>query len=125
VGWSAGLPEVSQQSFNGAGHVAAGFPASPEPARFAFSVNRARGLGWLGLAMVFAMAVFVSAMNSETRRLPMIAICCVGVIALLNMMAACGGSGGGGGNHGQTYVITITGTSGNYQHLTSVQLVVD
>jgi hypothetical protein len=40
-------------------------------------------------------------------------------------MAACGRSGGGGGNHGQTYVITITGASGNYQHLTSLQLVVD
>ena len=95
------------------------------PTRLAFSVNMARGLAWLGLAMVFAMAVFVSAMNSETRRRAMIAICWVGVIALLNMMAACGGSEGGGGKHGQAYVITITGTSGNYQHLTSVPLVVD
>jgi hypothetical protein len=93
------------------------------PARLVFSVNAARGLAWLGLAMVSALAVFVSAMNSETRRRAMIAICCAGVIVLLNMMAACGGAGGG--NHGQTYVITIAGTSGNYQHLTSVQLVVD
>jgi hypothetical protein len=95
------------------------------PARLAFSVNIARGLAWFGLAMLFGVAVFVSAINSETGRPAMIAICCVGLIVLLNMMAACGGSGGGGGNHGQTYVITITGTSGNYQHLTSVQLVVD
>ncbi len=96
------------------------------PARLVFSVNAARGLAWFALAMVFAMAVFVSVMNSETRRRSMITICCVGVIVLLNMMAACGESGGGGGgNHGQTYVITVTGTSGNYQHLTSVQLVVD
>jgi hypothetical protein len=95
------------------------------PARLAFSVNIARGLAWFGLAMLFGLALFVSAINSETGRPATIAICCVGVIVLLNMMAACGGSGGGGVNHGQTYVITITGTSGNYQHLTSVQLVVD
>jgi hypothetical protein len=95
------------------------------PARLAFSVNIARGLAWFGLAMLFGVAVFVSAINSETRRRAMIAICCVGAIVLLNIMAACGRSGGGGGNHGQTYVITITGASGNYQHLTSLQLVVD
>ncbi len=95
------------------------------PARLAFSVNIARGLAWFGLAMLFGVAVFVSAINSETRRRAMIAICCVGAIVLLNIMAACGRSGGGGGDHGQTYVITITGASGNYQHLTSLQLVVD
>jgi hypothetical protein len=95
------------------------------PARLVFSVNAARGLAWLGLAMAFGMEVFVSAMNSQTRQRAMIAICCVSVFVLLNTMAACGGSGGGRGNHGQTYVITISGTSGNYQHLTSVQLVVD
>jgi hypothetical protein len=95
------------------------------PARVTFSVNAARGLAWLGLATLCGASIFVVRMNFEKRRRALIVICCVGAIGLLNMMAACGGSGGGGGNHGQTYVITITGASGSYQHLTSVQLVVD
>jgi hypothetical protein len=95
------------------------------PARAAFSVDAARGLAWLGLATLCGASIFVVRMNFEKRRRALIVICCVSVIGLLNMMAACGGLGGGGGNHGQTYVITITGASGSYQHLTSVELVVD
>jgi hypothetical protein len=95
------------------------------PTRLAFSVNVARGLPWLGLATLCGASIFVVRMNFEKRRRALIVIYCVSVIGLLNMLAACGGSGGGGGNHRQTYVITITGASGSYQHLTSVQLVVD
>ncbi|MGA8023448.1 MAG: hypothetical protein WB990_10800, partial [Candidatus Acidiferrales bacterium] len=80
---------------------------------------------WIALLVIFAIFSASAAMDSEKRRRAMIAICCAGVIILVNMMAACGGGGGGGGPQPQTYEITITGTSGSYQHLTSVQVVVD
>ncbi|MFZ0519826.1 MAG: hypothetical protein WAL95_02315 [Candidatus Acidiferrales bacterium] len=92
---------------------------------FSFSRNAARGWQWLvASAMIFAIFGMAAAMNLERRRRAMIAISCAGVILLVNMMAACGG---GGGSHVQpkAYEVTITGTSGNYQHLTSVQVVVD
>jgi hypothetical protein len=55
------------------------------------------------------------------------AFACVSVIVLLGLMAACGGSGsgGGGGTVPQTFEITIQGVAGNFQHSTTVQLVVD
>jgi hypothetical protein len=95
------------------------------PERFAFSLRAMRGWKRLGLAIFFIAAIFIWGSNCEKRRRAMALVCCLGVMALLNMMAACGGSGGGGGNQGKTYVVTITGASGSYQHLTSVQLVVD
>jgi hypothetical protein len=95
------------------------------PERFAFSLRAMRGRDWLGLTILFVAVIFVLGSNCAKRRRVMAAVCCVGVMVLLNMMAACGGSGGGGGNQGKTYVVTITGASGSYQHLTSVQLVVD
>jgi len=53
------------------------------------------------------------------------AFACVSVIVLLGLMAACGGSGGGGGTAPQTFEITIQGVAGNFQHSTTVQVVVD
>ncbi len=99
-----------------------------EVGRFELSSrSAARGWEWwIAAAMILAIFGMTAAMNFEKRRRAMIGICCVGVVVLLNMMAACGGGGGGGGGgQPQTYEISITGTSGNYQHLTSVQVVVD
>ncbi|MFY9803112.1 MAG: hypothetical protein WA211_13530 [Candidatus Acidiferrales bacterium] len=95
--------------------------------RFEFLLGATRRLAWpLAVAMLFALALCAAAMRFAKRRGALAAVCCLGAIVLLNMMAACGGGGGGGGgNQGKTYEITITGTSGNYQHLTSVQVVVD
>jgi hypothetical protein len=54
------------------------------------------------------------------------AFACVSVVVLLGLMAACGGGGGGGGGPvPRTYEITIQGVAGNFQHSTTVQLVVD
>jgi hypothetical protein len=49
------------------------------------------------------------------------------LVVFIALLAACGGGGGGGGGGGktQTYTIQIQGVSQNFQHLTSVQLVVD
>jgi hypothetical protein len=47
------------------------------------------------------------------------------LVGLLGVMAACGGSGGGGGTAPQTFPITVQAVSGNFQHSTTVQLVVD
>jgi hypothetical protein len=54
-------------------------------------------------------------------------LACLSVIVLLGVMAACGGSGGGGGGGvvPQTFQITVQGVGGNFQHSTTVQLVVD
>ena len=80
---------------------------------------------WITLAVILAIFGSAAALDSEKRRRAVIAICCAGMIILVNMMAACGGGGGGGGPQPQTYEITITGASGSFQHLTSVQVVVD
>jgi len=49
------------------------------------------------------------------------------LVFFIALLAACGGGGGGGGGGGktQTFTIQIQGVSQNFQHLTSVQLVVD
>jgi hypothetical protein len=51
----------------------------------------------------------------------------VTLVVLITLLAACGGGGGGGGGGGKTqaFTIQIQGVSQNFQHLTSVQLVVD
>jgi hypothetical protein len=51
----------------------------------------------------------------------------VTLLFFIALLAACGGGGGGGGGGGktQTFTIQIQGVSQNFQHLTSVQLVVD
>jgi hypothetical protein len=94
---------------------------------FGFSRSAMLGLTWLfALAALLAVGILNAARNFEWRRGAIALLCCACAIVLLGVMAACGGSGGGGGGgQPKTYVITISGASGNYQHLTSVQLVVD
>jgi hypothetical protein len=75
------------------------------------------------------LAAFV--LLAASKKMPRLrtAFACTSVVVLLGLMAACGGSGsGGGGPVPQTYEITIQGVegvAGNFQHSTTVQLVVD
>lgn len=65
---------------------------------------------------------------AASKKMPRVrtAFACVSVVVLLGLMAACGGGGGGGGGPvPRTYEITIQGVAGNFQHSTTVQLVVD
>jgi hypothetical protein len=76
-------------------------------------------------AMLVIFILFSALKTSDGARARM-ALACFSVIALLGVMAACGGSGGGGsGPVPQTYQIVIQGVGGNFQHSTTVQLVVD
>jgi hypothetical protein len=73
---------------------------------------------------MLAIYIFFAALKKADRARARIALACVSVIVLLGLMAACGGSGGGGPIP-QTFQLTIQGVSGNFQHSTTVQLVVD
>ena len=77
--------------------------------------------------LVFAamLPIFILFTASRKMHHARIALACVSVIVLLGLIAACGGGGGGGGPVPQTYEITIQGVAGNFQHSTTVQLVVD
>jgi hypothetical protein len=75
-------------------------------------------------AVMLAIFIFFAALKKADRVRARMALACVSVIVLLGLMAACGGSGGGGPIP-QTFQITIQGVSGNFQHSTTVQLVVD
>jgi hypothetical protein len=77
-------------------------------------------------AMLTIIILFIELKRMDRPRVRM-AFACVSVIVLLGLMAACGGSGsgGGGGTAPQTFEITIQGVAGNFQHSTTVQLVVD
>jgi hypothetical protein len=82
-----------------------------EPAQFAFA------------AMLASLILFTAGKKMQRAR---IAFACALVIVLLGLMAACGGSGGGSvGPMPQTFEITIQGVAGNFQHSTTVQVVVD
>jgi hypothetical protein len=70
-------------------------------------------------------ALFFSAMKSSRGRRTRIGFACALVILILAGMSACGGGGGGGGQHSQTFQVGIQGTSGTFQHSTTVQLVVN
>jgi hypothetical protein len=84
-----------------------------EPARLAFG------------AMLALFILFI-ALKSSDRARARTTLACLSVIVLLGAMLACGGGGGGGGGPiPQTYQITIQGVDGNFQHSTTVQLVVD
>jgi hypothetical protein len=85
-----------------------------EPAQFA-------------LAAMVAIFILFGARKKLERSRARIAFACVSVIGLLGLMAACGGGGGGGGTGPtpRTYQITVQGVGGNFQHSTTVQLVVD
>jgi hypothetical protein len=77
------------------------------------------------VAMLAILVLFAALKNSDRARARM-ALARLSVIVLLGVMAACGGSGGGGGGPiPQTYQITVQGVGGNFQHSTTVQLVVD
>jgi hypothetical protein len=96
--------------------------------RFAFGISLAVLLiVFLTLRIAFnpkAGSLRASQRASQIRA----ALSLVALVFLLTVMAACGGgSGGGGGGGGQTHTFTISiqGVSQNFQHLTSVQLVVD
>jgi hypothetical protein len=77
------------------------------------------------LAFAAMLAIFILFTALRKMHHARIAFACVSVIVLLGLMAACGGGGGGGGPVPQTYQITIQGMAGNFQHSTTVQLVVD
>jgi IPT/TIG domain len=75
-------------------------------------------------AAMLAIYIFFAALKKADRSRARMALACVLMIVLLGLMAACGGSGGGGPIP-QTFQFTIQGVSGNFQHSTTVQLVVD
>jgi hypothetical protein len=75
-------------------------------------------------AMLTIIILFFTLKRIDGPRVRM-AFACVSVIVLLGLMAACGGSGAGGGTAPQTFEITIQGVAGNFQHSTTVQVVVD
>jgi hypothetical protein len=82
-----------------------------EPVQFAFAT------------MLASLILFTAGKKMQRAR---IAFACASVVVLLGLMAACGGSGGGSvGPMPQTFEITIQGVAGNFQHSTTVQLVVD
>jgi hypothetical protein len=69
------------------------------------------------------LILFTAGKKTQRAR---IAFACLSVIVPLVLLAACGGSGGGSvGPMPQTFEITIQGVAGNFQHSTTVQLVVD
>jgi hypothetical protein len=78
------------------------------------------------LAFAAMLAIFI--LFTASRKMPRArtAFAFASVVVLLGLMAACGGGGGGGtGPVPKTYEITIQGVVGNFQHSTTVQLVVD
>ncbi len=79
------------------------------------------------LALIAMLAIFIlfRAVKNSDRSKAGMALACLSVIVLLGVMEACGGGGGGSGPVPQTYQITIQGVGGNFQHSTTVQLVVD
>jgi len=80
----------------------------------------------LAVAAMLAIFVLFAARNNLDRSRAGMALSCLAVIVLLGFMAACGGGGGGGGGPmPRTYEITIQGVGGNFQHSTTVQVVVD
>jgi hypothetical protein len=79
-----------------------------EPAQLAFA------------AMLASLILFPAGKKTQRAR---VAFACVLVIVLLGLLAACGG--GSVGPMPQTFEITIQGVAGNFQHSTTVQLVVD
>jgi hypothetical protein len=93
-------------------------------ARFARPGTLKVGPVKLACAAMLAIFIFFTA-SKKTRRAPVV-FAYVSVIVLLGLTAGCGGSGGGGGGPVlQIYEITIHGVAGNFQHSTTVQLVVD
>jgi hypothetical protein len=85
-----------------------------EPAQIVFAV-----------AAMFAMFGLFAALKKSDRTRARMAFACLSLVGLLSAIAACGGSGGGGGTVPQSFQITVQAVAGNFQHSTTVQLVVD
>ncbi len=98
----------------------ANVPASPSAWRLPPSL---RGAPIVLLAFAISSLFFVAMKLSRERR-TRIGFACAVAILILAGMSACGG-GGGGGPHAQTFQVGIQGTSGTFQHSTTVQLVVN
>jgi len=79
----------------------------------------------LACAAMLAIFILLTGRKQSDRSRARTGLAYLSVIVLLGFMAACGGGGGGGGPVPQTYQITIQGVGGNFQHSTTVQLVVD
>jgi hypothetical protein len=78
------------------------------------------------LAFTAMLTIFILLTAAQKIHRMREAFACISVIVLLGLMVACGGSGsGGGGPVPKTYEITIQGVAGNFEHSTTVQLVVD
>jgi hypothetical protein len=76
-------------------------------------------------AMLTIIILFVALKRMDRPRVRM-AFACTSVVVWLGLMAACGGSGSGVvGPVPQTFEITIQGVAGNFQHSTTVRLMVD
>lgn len=79
------------------------------------------------LAVAFMSLLIVPLRIFRKRRFA-IAFACIAVLLALVSISACGGGGsggGGGGGQGQTFEVEIKGVSGNFQHSTTVQLIVN
>jgi photosystem II stability/assembly factor-like uncharacterized protein len=102
---------------------AAGLPTLPLTSFRRPKIESAR----LAAAGMLAIIILFAARKKSHRPRARMALACLSVTVLIGLMAACGGGGGGGGSGPvpQTFQITIQGVVGNFQHSTSVQLVVD
>ncbi len=76
------------------------------------------------LAVAAMLVTFILLVVSKKMPRARTAFACASVFVFLGLMAACGG-GGGGGPVPKTYEVKIQGVAGNFQHSTTVQLVVD
>ena len=100
----------------------ASLPVSPLTRPRSSKIEPAR----LDFGAMLALFILFIALKCSDRARARTALACLSVIVLLGAMLACGGGGGGGGGPiPQTYQITIQGVDGNFQHSTTVQLVVD
>jgi hypothetical protein len=89
-----------------------------------FARPRILKVGPVQLAFVALLAIFIFFTASKKTHRARVVLAWVSVIVLLGLTAACGGSGGTGPVL-QIYEIAIQGVAGNFQHSTTVQLVVD
>ena len=99
--------------------------ASVPPAHFTLPQTPKFESAQLAVAAMLAIFILFAPRNNLNRSRARMAFSCLTVIVLLGLMAACGGGGGGGGPMPRTYEITIEGVGGNFQHSTTVQVVVD
>ncbi len=91
-----------------------------------YTLPRTLKIGPVQFTFAAILAIFI--LFAASRKMPRArtAFVWASVVVVLGLMAACGGGGGGGsGPMPQTYEITIQGVAGNFQHSTTVQLVVD